>query len=291
MKLFFYKLDKNKLAILSLFLGSFLFCLNEAIVKNLTTGYTSYEIMFYRGFCLIILLLIFTLIQKENYKLKTTKLNLHIVRSFFSTMSFLLSTKSLTGLQLFSFQSIYFIVPIITAIFGITFFKDKISRWHMMAFLFCSVGILVAFNPGSDIVSVYGLYALGAVISTSLAILIFKKMASTESTHAIILYYSLCSLIVSGFLVDRDNMHFVINDIYIFILIALLHLIASFLFTWGMRLQNLVNISIAHYASLPFSILLGWYFWHDLPSVAILSASFIIVISNIILLKKENEST
>ena len=87
-------------------------------------------------------------------------------------------------------------------------------------------------------------------------------------------------------MLSKQKIHLNINHLPLFIAVSSLHLVASFLFTWGMRSQILANISIAHYSSLLFSIIIGWIFWKDLPSLNMIFAGLLIMIGNVALLKK-----
>lgn len=280
-------LSQNALAVLCLFAGMIMFCGAEAFTKFLTTDYQASDIMFIRSLFISAQIIILVSVRQHLDRIKTKILHMHILRSSFSAGSFLFGAKALAKLGLYSYKSIFFLGPIYTAIFGIVLLKEQITKWHIIAFIFCLSGIFIAFQPSSDVMSIYGVYAVIASLCSSLAVLVFKKMASTESTEAIIFYYSLCSIIISTLLVDFSHFKINIPDLAMFAGQSLLHVISSFLYTYGLRSQKLTTIAIVTYAALPSTILTSWLIFNDIPKIQMLIASVFIVMSNAALISQQ----
>ena len=271
------------LSTLALILGAFSFLLGETLLKLLTQTYSPYEIMFVRSLLLVVLITTYSYIRREPEKLKTQNFKMHLLRSCFSISSFFFTLKALSVLKLYSFKSLYFLSPIFTASMGLIVLKEQYTRWNILAIFMCLLGAWIAFKPGSEVMNIYGVYAVLAALSTSLAILTFKKMASTETTNAIIFYYSLLSIAVSIYFVDFTKYTINPSDTIIFTGVAILHIIGSFLYTYGLRCQKLTLVSTVNYFSLPVAMLLGWSFWQEFPSNEILAASVLILASNLLL--------
>ncbi|AIL13818.1 hypothetical protein IM40_10550 (plasmid) [Candidatus Paracaedimonas acanthamoebae] len=269
---------------ISLISGSILFCLSESLLKLSTETYTTYEILLYRSILLIIFLAPSAFILKKIALFKTKNLKMHLLRSFFSATSLIFATKALAGLQLYSYKYLYFLNPIFMTILGIIFLKEKLTNQQMISFIMCIVGIYIAFRPNDEVLSVHGLYAIGAAFCISLAVLVFKKMPVSETIFSIMFYYSLCCIGISLIFIDYSKIKVNLHELTIFSFMAIIHIVASFLYTYGLRINNLTTISLISYLMLPISMLMGWTIWREFPSKNTLYASVLITLSNIILM-------
>ena len=270
----------------SLISGSILFCLSESLLKLSAKTYTTYEILLYRSSLLILFLIIITALMKKIADLKTQNIKMHLLRSLFSAGSMLFATKALSGLQLYTYKALYFLYPILLTILGIFMFKEKLKRQHITSLIVCLLGIFIAFKPGNEAFSLYGLNAIGAAFCVAMAVLVFKKMPASETISAVIFYYSLCCIGIALLFVDYRKIHIDTKELILFSSMALLHIMASFLYTYGLRIHNLTTISLMSYLTLPISMMLGWFIWQDLPSLNVFIASIMITFSNLILIKK-----
>lgn len=278
--------DKVK-SCLCLLAGTFLFVLAESLLKLLTKTYTAYEIMWFRSILLIVMTIMLASVKGKMAEFKTQHLKWHLLRAFFSAGGILLTVKALSGIQLYTYKSLSFLSPTFTMILGLLIFREHLSRWYVLSFLSCLIGVLTAFQPNSELFNVYGLYAVGAALSNSLAILVFKKMARTESTYAIIFYYSLCCFILALMFIDFNQLTINWHDSYLFVGVVVLHLAASFCYTFGLRHQKLTIIGLMSYLSLPLSMLLGWVMWRDIPANSIVWASILISVGNLFILNQQ----
>jgi drug/metabolite transporter (DMT)-like permease len=274
---------RNISSIFSMVAGLFLFVSTDALVKFSSKIYSAYEILLVRSVFLCLFVLIVALLTTKGKGLKTKNLQLHSLRAFFSALSFLFSIKALSGLQLFSYKAISFTGPLFISGLGFFILKEHVSQKYVWALLTCAAGIFFAFQPGSDVFSLAGLFGVGSTFCMALAILTFKKMAPTETTVSIIFYYSICCILISLFFVDLSALRPDLKEIGLFALMAFIHLIASFLYTYGLRIQTLTSISLLKYLSLPFSMGVGFVLWKDLPSTEIIIACALIVGANLLL--------
>lgn len=206
---------------------------------------------------------------------------------FFSALSFFLTIKALSGIPLYSFKALFFLGPLFTAILGVLFFGERLAKHHIVAFSLCLLGVFLAFSPKGETFSVYGFFALLSALCASAAVFVFKKMAKTETTPALILYYEIVCVLMSSFFVLIDFKSLPLKDGLIFLSVALCHLAASFLYTFGLRHQKLTNIAIANYSSLPLAIFLGLLIGDHLPTLWFLLASLLIVCGNALLFFKK----
>jgi len=280
--------DEKLLAYISLILGLLCFAGAEAVIRFSSRIYPDYEILLYRSLFLLVFVVIVAATTKKLHHFKTTRLDMHMLRSVFSAGSFLFAIKALTGLKLYSFKALSFVSPIFIVVLGVLILKEQISKKYVLAFLICLFGVFIAFEPGSEVLSSYGFFGICSALCAALAVLTFKKMAPTETTLAIILYYSLACIFISFFLIDFSKLTFSLENMELFALMAFFHLIASFFYTYGLRIHNLTAISMVNYLALPISMALGFALWREWPATNMLIAGVLITLSNIVLQIKKS---
>ena len=120
-------LSKNQLGFLYMFMSVCAFSLMDAIVKW-SDAYPVGQVLFFRGFCGLIPILI--LIPKDRYKdfYKTSRPTLHLKRCLSGLIAIVAIFIALRKLPLATVVSISFAAPIFTTIFSI-FFLNELSSF------------------------------------------------------------------------------------------------------------------------------------------------------------------
>lgn len=285
---FFKVLNTKKIASLSLLLALLCFAGSDAFIRFSSKSYLHHEIMFYRSSFMVVFVIIFAAVTRKLHHFKTSRFPIHMFRSFISAVSFMCTIKALSGLNLYSYKALFLMSPILVAVLGVLALKERITKKHILVFLTCLLSVFVAFQPGSDVFSLFGVFAVCSALCSAVAIFILKKLIITETTLSFILYYSLSCTIFSLFYLDLSDIDINIEKLKTFAPMALIHLIGAFSYNYAIRLLQLTSFSMIYYLALPITMSLGFVLWGEWPSNHMLLAGLLIIGSNMVLQIKVN---
>ena len=203
---------ENNIVLGILFMTLAMFCLsvNDVLVKGLSTAYPIWEVIFFRAFSGVVVSII--LIFFFGWKtLKTTKPIGHLTRAFSSVGCVVFYFYGLKYLMLSENVAIVHSAPIIATLLAAPFLGEKLGLHRITAVTIGFIGVLVIVKPGSDLFKIVSLFPLGAAFFMATTYLATRFLMSTESSVAIIFYYSFALLITSLIFFPND---FVIPSLF-----------------------------------------------------------------------------
>ncbi|MCP4924051.1 MAG: DMT family transporter [bacterium] len=266
----------------------FLCSLGGAQLKVLTqTMESSLEIIVLRSFASIPLLIPFVLKMGVRRAFETVSLSHHLLRSLAFIGSIVLMTESFRTVSLFSTTAVFYISPVLSVALAVIFFKEKVKPKILIAISSGVLGVFVMMRPGSELLSVGGLYALGAALAFSVTKLLSKKVRNDPiSSH--ILYYTIVSLFLGSvwFLFSPPSMPS-LNTWGIIFLSAVIQMGGFICLVCALESENVVVLSPLDYSGLVFSGIFGYLFFQDGVTVSVLIGGGIIVLGNLQMIRKD----
>ena len=143
--------------------------------------------------------------------------------------------------------------------------KDGLAGW--LAALAGFLGVLLIARPGSGL-SIDGvLLAVAAAITSVGYILLSRKLASTESTMAMLFFTSLVGMVFFGVMLPWNwtGPAFTLNDYVLLLAIGSGSLLAHYLFTAAYREAPASLLAPANYMHIAWAVLLGWVIYDHVP--------------------------
>lgn len=279
------------LGILSMIIGVSFYSFSEAATKLVANTYPAAEILFFRNFFSLILLILFMVFKKDFSLIKTSKLSLHLLRATLAGVSLFFSILSLSELKLSTFSMIFFLSPVLIAIGGILILKEKSSKMLIFSSILGLCGVALIMQPGSDAFSLFGLMAFGSALLYASSFILFKNLSEKENKFSLIFYYVLVCC-VGGFIFMWDGyVHPSFQDLSLIILMACLHLIGFYLLIEAIKRVDANILSPFEYFSLIWAIILGYLFWSEVPSFYALGGAFLILLGNFLLASRKMMKT
>ena len=184
-------------AITSAVFAAFLFSLVGGTVKWLgQEGFAVFQVVFFRYF--FGLLPVTVLLWRSGLdSLKTRRPIMHIVRGclFFASLSLFMA--GVRVLPLAEAVAILFTSPLLVAALSHPILGERVGarRWGAITAGFA--GILIILRPGTEVFQLEALFALLSALCFSLALLLTRRMAATETNVAMLTYTHLGAAIVS----------------------------------------------------------------------------------------------
>ena len=284
------QMSKNHLGAVYMIMSVLFFSFMDILIK-VTDEYDVGQTMFFRAF--FGLIPIYFLIPKEKITdfYKTKNFKLHFYRSFFGAIAMAAIFIGLRNLQLAEVTALAFSAPLWVVIFSMFFLSEtiRLKRWFAVGLGF--VGTIIISKPGFDNLNFYYIYPIIFCIGFAGVSIIIRKLTLVgEPVWLIAFYFSIVSGL--GGLITLPLGRWTMPSAYdfiLFILIGLLGSVANLLLTQSYKLAEVTLTTPLKYLSLVFAIIIGFYFFKEIPTIYTLSGAGLIVVSSAIIFFRESE--
>ncbi len=269
-----------------MFMSVCAFSIMDLIVKW-SEYYPLGQVLFFRGF--FGLLLYFLIMPKNRIKnfYYTKRASLHFLRCIFGLIALLSIFTALRNLPLATVVSISFAAPIFTTIFSIFFLNEKVGFYRWLAVLIGFIGIIVITEPGYQSLNIYYIYPIIFCLGLSYVAILIRKLSTTEPVWLISLNFSAAITLASLFTIPFGWIMPEINDLLLLCMLGLLGGAANLWLSQSFKLSEVSLVSPLKYLALVFGIIFGYLIWDEIPSIKTLLGALLVVISSLIILRRE----
>ena len=248
----------------------------------------TFEVMMYRSFLGICIVLFFSKVAGTVSEINTQQLTLHLTRNithFTGQNLWFFAVTAITLPQLFAFE---FSVPIWVALFAPIFLSEELTKRRLFAALIGFLGILIVARP-DNIGVTPGIIAaaLCAICFTGTGIAT-KLLTRTQSITCILFWLTLMQavlgIICAGY--DFDITFPSLSSLPWVILIGIAGLVAHFCITKALQLADAIVVYPMDFVRLPLATAVGVLFYKEpiqilvfVGAAIILGANFLNIIS------------
>ncbi len=274
---------KNNIIIASsaLLLSSIFFVINDGIINYLSSQNIQFYHFIFYGSPVFIAVPIFLFIRgslKNNIICNNYWIPL-IRGLIFAPMPFI-TFISLKNITLPEFTTLNMTAPLIGAIYGFIFLKEKLNFFVYVSLAIGFLGVIFVIQPGFDNFNIYFLVTLLGVLLITTTTTIVNKFHSVTTTLGYFLYGGLIIHIISFLFFIWDPIK-VSYNVFILITIASIFInMALFLATFAFKKsqKHYSAIFCLVYLQIVWSSLIGFYFFNEyLNKYALIGASLIIL--------------
>jgi drug/metabolite transporter (DMT)-like permease len=256
------------------------------------------QMVFFRSFFGIVPILIFLAMRGELVEgVKTYRPMGHFWRGILAVGGMALSFIALSKLPLPEAVAIGYAQPILIVVFGALFLHETVRLYRWSAVLVGIIGVAIIVWPrltafsggaGSDDLAVGAAAGLAAAVFGSLATMQVRRLVETERSATIVLYFSLtCSIAGLATLPFGwpmpSPMHWVT-----LITAGIAGGIGQILMTEAFRHADVSVVAPFDYTSLILSILVGYFVFHDVPTLSMLVGAVIVVAAGLFIIWREH---
>ncbi len=269
-----------------MFLSVCAFSVMDLIVKW-SENYPLGQVIFFRGF--FGLLFYFLIIPKERIKnfYYTKRFGLHFLRCFFGLIALLAIFVALRKLPLATVVSISFAAPIFTTIFSIFFLKERVGFYRWLAVLIGFIGIIIITEPGYSSLNIYYIFPIIFCLGLSYVAIAIRQLSVTEPVWLISLNFSAAILLAGIFTIPFGWVMPSFKDLLLLSLIGVFGGIANLWLSQSYKFSEVSLVTPLKYLSLIFAIIFGYLIWGEIPSMKTLLGAALVIISSIIIFKRE----
>ena len=273
-------------AVVALF-SAFCFAGMAVFVRLAAARLPHSEVIFFRNF--ISLLLLLPLALRQNVSFRTGHFRLHLLRTAAGLSAMALYFYAISNLPLAGAVLLNYTSPIFVAIFAGLWLKERLSHSRLLAVVIGVLGVLCLFQPTAGIASLAGLAGLVSGMLGGLALTTVKRLSDTDPGIRIVLYFSLLSSLFSAIPMLWTYRAPSWPLLFVLLGMAGLGTAGQLLLTHAYKLAPASQVSPLGFSGLVFAGIFGFAFWGETPDFSMLIGTLFIVASGVLVVKERVE--
>jgi drug/metabolite transporter (DMT)-like permease len=279
-------------------LASVAVLLSMASLLKASEGVPVGQLVFFRSFFAIVPILVFLRATGQLAAgIRTARPMAHVWRGIVGVGGMGFGFFALTKLPLPEAVSIGYTMPLLIVVFGAVFLKENVRlyRWSAVFVGLIGVGIIVwprltVFAGGGGEVSdltIGVLASLTSAVFAAFATMHVRHLVQTERSATIVLYFSItCSIV--GLLTLPFGWVWPTPEQAVFLVTAgIAGGIGQILLTEAYRHADVSVVAPFEYSSLILSVIIGYVFFHDIPTIQMLIGGVIVVGAGLFIIWRE----
>jgi drug/metabolite transporter (DMT)-like permease len=259
----------------------------NAVAKDIINDYSLIQIIFFRSLFALIPMG-YLMMREGGFKiLKTDQLPRFIGLGFIGSLALAGLFGSLALLPLAEAVSIHFSETFILTALSAIILKERVGIQTWAAIIVGFMGVLVIFRPTGDILNIGALYGLAFAIGDSIYMLNARILTRTHSSTAVVIYFGLMVSLITGCLLPWFWTTPDLDGIIRLLLLGLGGGIGLYCVTQAYRHAPASVVAPMIYSALIWNMLLGYFFWNDIPDNTLFLGATLIVGSGLYIIYRE----
>jgi len=192
--------------------------------------------------------------------------------------------------------AIGYAAPILTVVFAAMFLGEKVGPFRLSAVALGMTGVLIVLSPRLSVSNTIteaqtlgAILVLGGAVFTALAQVFVRKLVATESTSAIVFWFSVTATVLSlvtlpfGWAVPSPT------QTGLLIVAGLLGGVGQILLTSSYRWADASVVAPFEYASILFALAIGYWIFAETPTPTMLGGAALVVFAGILIIWRERQ--
>ena len=273
-----------------------IFLIMSSLLKA-SQGIPAAELVFFRSSFGIVPVVAFIASRGElRSALKSNSVISQIWRGLVGTASMGLGFLALTKLPLPEAVTLNYATPLMIVVVSALFMQERVRLYRWSAVVVGLVGVVIIAWPRLTLFSsgVGGDAAVGIVAAlvacalAAIAMLLVRKLVQTERSSTIVLYFLVSSSVISALLLPFGWVTPTPLQAAYLVGAGICGGIAQILLTESYRHAEMSVVAPFEYSSLIFSVLIGYFFFGDVPTLYMLVGGAIVVGSGLFIIWREH---
>ena len=273
-----------------------IFLIMSSLLKA-SQGIPAAELVFFRSSFGIVPVVAFIASRGElRSALKSNSVISQIWRGLVGTASMGLGSLALTKLPLPEAVTLNYATPLMIVVVSALFMQERVRLYRWSAVVVGLVGVVIIAWPRLTLFSsgVGGDAAVGIVAAlvacalAAIAMLLVRKLVQTERSSTIVLYFLVSSSVISALLLPFGWVTPTPLQAAYLVGAGICGGIAQILLTESYRHAEMSVVAPFEYSSLIFSVLIGYFFFGDVPTLYMLVGGVIVVGSGLFIIWREH---
>jgi drug/metabolite transporter (DMT)-like permease len=266
-----------------------LFAVSTALSKWQVATYPFSEVLLVRTAVSLITCALLILPRTGLSVFRTARLGQHAGRSATQTVAQSCILIALSMMPLAGAMAINFSAPLFATLFAAFWLKEKVGLARGAALVIGFFGVLLVASPGADSFRIGALFALANAVLYGSVTAAVRGMSNTESAETLTIYQM--GFMTLFFLIAQPVVGFAMptgTDAIVLILSGVFNAFGQYWWTRALLLAPPSAVGPFYYFTLVWAMALGYLYWGDIPTLALLAGSAVVVGSGLFLLWHES---
>ncbi|MDG2000011.1 MAG: DMT family transporter [Amylibacter sp.] len=270
----------------------FSFTLMAIAGRELAGNLDTFEIMMYRSFIGVLIVLFIAVASGKLNDINANKLGLHTLRNavhFMGQSLWLYALIHIPLSQLFAFE---FTHPLWVAILAPFLLGEIMTRKRIFAFVIGFLGILIVARPESAPITIATFAAVACAFMFALTTICTKYLGKTETTLSIMFWLTVIQagfgLICAGY--DGDIAIPPVNVFHWVAIVGLGGLFAHYCIATALKIAPASIVAPLEFLRLPLIAIVGFAFYDEQFLVSIIFGAVIVFCANFLNIREETEA-
>jgi drug/metabolite transporter (DMT)-like permease len=259
-------------------------------IKYLGGDVPAGQAIFVRGLISVIVLALMAWSTGRLHLLKTANWRSHALRSLFGTVSMFCLFVAIAMIPLADLTAISFTTPLFLTLLAMLFLGERIHRFRWTALSIGFIGVLITIGPHLSFThgaSAGVLVALASAIFSAFALMFLRKMSGGEHAITITFYFSLTFMVCSSLTALQGWPMPTAGQWLLIVGAGLFGVFGQVLMTYSYRYAEASTIAPLDYSNMIMSIVLGYLFFEEIPSLSVWIGAPLILGAGLIILWRE----
>ena len=278
--------NNNPKGILYILVGMAIFSIQDALIKFVYEDTALYELYFVRTLTAIILLISYLIFSKQKIILKSHYPLLTIFRITCFFFGFSLFYASITFMSLAMANALFFSSPFFISILATLFLKEQIGIRRWAAIFVGFIGVYIVLNPDFENFNTMNLAPVGCALCYAISMTITKVTSDKDNvyTQMIHLYIGALTISILFFIFTGKGQlntftdptfqfifrEWFTNPTFAWPLLVVMGVAGTFSFYFVFSAYSIASpsaVSLFEYSLIIWSIITGYLFFNDIPTI------------------------
>ncbi len=265
-----------------------LFAVMNVCVKLSAATHSVVEIMFFRNLMAAVPVMILIRNHPQGWALlKTSRPLGHFTRGAVGICGMAFFFMSFSRLPLADATALSFATPLVLTALSVPFLGEKVGIFRWAAVIAGFIGVLIIAKPSGNADLTGIAIALSGAVMSAFAMMMVRKLGSSEHALTIVLYFSLFGTMCSAVALPWFWSTPTAESLLWLCLTGLAGGGAQVLLTQAYALAPAAYVSPFSYLAIIFAAVFGWGIWGEVPSMNVAVGSAIVVGSGLFILYRE----
>ncbi|ENN85667.1 putative transmembrane transporter [Rhizobium freirei PRF 81] len=275
------------LGVALMFLGDFMFALNDAMAKWLVASFSVGQILVIRSLGSLIILTPMIARQGRDALFRIEQPPLQILRVVLTTADVGLFYAAVAYLPLADVMTFYMAGPIYVAAISHFFLGERIGWRRWLAVFVGFVGVIIALRPSAAMLSWPSIFGLAGSLAFSMTLVLARRLRQTND--ATLVAWQTVGALLTGLVLSIGNWRSPsVLDLVAMLALGVVAGTAHMLITRSLKLAPASLLAPLQYTLLIWAIALGFLFFGDIPDAQIIVGSIIIVFAGLFIFHRKN---
>ena len=260
----------------------------DGIAKHLSTEMHFLEVVWGRYFFMVVISVPITFVFFKQHLSWPKNINIQLARSIFLFLSTILFFYAISVISLAESLTLAFVSPLIVTLLSAILLKEQVGYRRWTAVIIGFIGAIIVIRPGFNEISLATFAGLGTGIAYAFYVITTRKLSSIDSPLLTLIFTGLSGAIIISIIVPFVWITPNYTQWFFLIGLAAVGTLGHFFLILSLNFAEASKLAPFAYFEIVTNIIIGYYFFGDLPDRWIWIGLIIIVSSGVYITTREH---